>query len=174
MPKGATRSTTPYRADHHHAVATAVSPTSARNVPELAGGHHEKWTAAAIQNAATRTNGCSGTMMAIADIFEALTNRPPSTSRAKLSRRRWKSWPRMRDERHIDAELFELFPAQRLWHSRQLRAALPATGAAGSGRYRALFAADMMAMRHSRYNRRQFFPNSPRTPTWSRISSAAI
>ena len=85
-------------------------PRHLRNVPEIAGGHHERMDGKGYPRGLTGEQmSPQARMMAIADVFEALTaddrpykpGKPLSEALGILSR--------MAREQHLDAELFELF-----------------------------------------------------------------
>ncbi len=85
-------------------------PHHLRQVPEIAGGHHERMDGKGYPRGLTGAQmSPQARMMAIADVFEALTadDRPykpgKSLSEALLI------LSRMAGEQHLDAELFELF-----------------------------------------------------------------
>ncbi|MFC5569471.1 HD domain-containing phosphohydrolase [Lysobacter yangpyeongensis] len=101
---------------NEHIVQTIVMlsqlpfPAHLRNVPEIAGGHHEKMDGTGYPRGLTREQMSPvARMMAIADIFEALTAADrPYKSGKKLSEA-LSIMAKMRREQHIDADLFELF-----------------------------------------------------------------
>jgi HD-GYP domain-containing protein (c-di-GMP phosphodiesterase class II) len=79
-------------------------------VPELAGGHHETMDGTGYPKRLTRDEMSPvARMLAIADIFEALTAIDRPYKRGKTLSETLAIMARMRDARHIDAELFELF-----------------------------------------------------------------
>jgi HD-GYP domain-containing protein (c-di-GMP phosphodiesterase class II)/HAMP domain-containing protein len=87
-------------------------PRHLRQVPEIAGGHHEKMDGTGYPKRLT----CSqmspvARMMAIADIFEALTAADRPYKEAKTLSEALGIMHRMCKDRHIDPELFELFLA---------------------------------------------------------------
>lgn len=100
----------------HHIVATINMletlpwPNHLKNVPEYAGGHHERMDGKGYPKGLTREQmSWQARMMGIADIFEALTavDRPykngMTLSQALAIMRK------MRDGGHIDPDLFEVF-----------------------------------------------------------------
>lgn len=93
-------------------------PKKLRRVPEYAGGHHEKMDGTGFPRGLKRDQmSIPARMMAIADIFEALTARdrpykPPMKLSQALS-----IMKKMRDSNHIDADLYELFIRKRVWES---------------------------------------------------------
>ena len=91
-------------------------PKNLRRVPEYAGGHHEKMDGTGYPRGLTREQmSWPARMMAIADIFEALTaaDRPykkPMPLSVAMS-----ILKNMRDDRHIDPDLFEVFVRQKVY-----------------------------------------------------------
>ena len=85
-------------------------PKHLRTVPEIAGGHHERLDGTGYPK---RLRGeelsLQARMMAIADIFEALTARDRPYKKGKTLSEALRIMARMRREAHIDGELFELF-----------------------------------------------------------------
>ncbi|MEW9899814.1 HD domain-containing phosphohydrolase [Chitinivorax sp. PXF-14] len=85
-------------------------PKHLKSVPELAGGHHEKMDGTGYPKRLTREQmSVPARMMAIADIFEALTAVDRPYKQGKTLTESLTIMARMRDGRHIDAELFALF-----------------------------------------------------------------
>ncbi len=85
-------------------------PPHLRDVPALAGGHHEKMDGSGYPKHLQREQMSIQTrMMAIADIFEALTAIDRPYKPGKTLSQAIAIMAGMRDARHIDAELFELF-----------------------------------------------------------------
>ncbi|MEQ9564829.1 MAG: HD domain-containing phosphohydrolase, partial [Pseudomonadales bacterium] len=91
-------------------------PKKLRRVPEYAGGHHEKMDGSGFPRGLTREQmSVPARMMAIADIFEALTSQDrPYKDPMKISLA-LTILKRMREDNHIDPELFELFVRSRVW-----------------------------------------------------------
>lgn len=87
-------------------------PAHLANVPEIAGGHHETMDGRGYPRRLTRAQMSPlARMMAIADIFEALTAADRPYKKGKTLSESIAIMARMRDERHIDADLFDLFLA---------------------------------------------------------------
>jgi HD-GYP domain-containing protein (c-di-GMP phosphodiesterase class II) len=85
-------------------------PRHLRQVPEIAGGHHEKMDGTGYPKGLTRDQMSPvARMMAIADIFEALTAADRPYKKGKTLSEALRIMSVMKKERHIDAELFELF-----------------------------------------------------------------
>jgi len=85
-------------------------PPHLQQVPELAGGHHEKMDGNGYPKRLRREQmSTPARMMAIADIFEALTAIDRPYKQGKTLSQAIAIMARMRDEQHIDADLFALF-----------------------------------------------------------------
>jgi HD-GYP domain-containing protein (c-di-GMP phosphodiesterase class II) len=85
-------------------------PRHLRKVPEIAGGHHEKMDGTGYPKRLKRDEmSAVSRMMAIADIFEALTAADRPYKKAKTLSESLKIMAFMRKDRHIDPELFDLF-----------------------------------------------------------------
>ncbi len=91
-------------------------PKNLKRVPEYAGGHHEKMDGTGFPRGLKREEmSWPARMMAIADIFEALTSsdrpyKPPMKISQSLS-----ILQRMRQQNHIDPDLYALFLESRVW-----------------------------------------------------------
>ncbi|MBE9610987.1 HD domain-containing phosphohydrolase [Chitinilyticum piscinae] len=85
-------------------------PRHLQRVPEIAGGHHEKMDGSGYPKRLTRDEmSLPARMMAIADIFEALTAIDRPYKKGKTLSEAIKIMSFMKKDQHIDAELFELF-----------------------------------------------------------------
>ena len=85
-------------------------PKSLRRVPEIAGGHHEKMDGNGYPKQLRREEmSVLARMMAIADIFEALTAVDRPYKPGKTLSEALETMARMSREQHIDSELFTLF-----------------------------------------------------------------
>lgn len=85
-------------------------PRHLKNVPEIAGGHHEKMDGNGYPKRLTRDQmSVPARMMAIADIFEALTAVDRPYKKGKTLSEAIKIMGFMKKDQHIDPELFELF-----------------------------------------------------------------
>lgn len=85
-------------------------PRHLRAVPEIAGGHHEKMDGTGYPKRLDRDQlSPLARMMAIADIFEALTAADRPYKPGKKLSEALSIMARMRQDQHIDPELFELF-----------------------------------------------------------------
>ena len=91
-------------------------PKKLRRVPEYAGGHHEKMDGTGFPRGLTRDEmSIPARMMAVADIFEALTARDrPYKEPMKLSKA-LTIMRNMRDNDHIDPDIYHLFVHSRVW-----------------------------------------------------------
>jgi len=85
-------------------------PRHLKSVPELAGGHHEKMDGTGYPK---RLSGAEmsvqARIMAIADIFEALTAADRPYKKGKTLSEAIAIMARMKKEKHIDPDLFDLF-----------------------------------------------------------------
>jgi HD-GYP domain-containing protein (c-di-GMP phosphodiesterase class II) len=85
-------------------------PRHLKAVPEIAGGHHEKMDGSGYPRGLTREQMSPvARMMAVADIFEALTAIDRPYKRGKTLSEAVAIMARMRDEGHIDPDVFALF-----------------------------------------------------------------
>ena len=101
---------------NEHIVQTLVMlkklpfPKHLGQVPEIAGGHHEKMDGSGYPQRLTRDEMSPlARMMAIADIFEALTAVDRPYKKGKTLSEALAIMARMQQEQHIDGELFALF-----------------------------------------------------------------
>lgn len=101
---------------NHHIVQTIIMlsqlpfPKHLRSVPEIAGGHHEKMDGTGYPKRLSAGDMSPvARMMAIADIFEALTAADRPYKKAKKLSEALKIMSFMKRDRHVDPELFDLF-----------------------------------------------------------------
>ncbi|MFZ1643595.1 MAG: HD domain-containing phosphohydrolase [Candidatus Contendobacter sp.] len=101
---------------NEHIVQTIVMlarlpfPKPLRRVPEIAGGHHEKMDGNGYPKRLRREQmSVLARMMAIADIFEALTAIDRPYKSGKTLSEALRIMARMSQDQHIDPELFALF-----------------------------------------------------------------
>lgn len=81
-----------------------------KNVPEYAGSHHETMIGTGYPRKLVKSEiSIPARIMAIADIFEALTAADRPYKKAKTLSESIKIMSFMRDDEHIDKELFEIF-----------------------------------------------------------------
>ena len=91
-------------------------PPKLRRVPEYAGGHHERMDGKGYPKGLTREQmSIPARIMGVADVFEALTAKerpykPPMPLSQAFSILR-----RMKDDHHIDSDVFELFLKSGVW-----------------------------------------------------------
>ena len=85
-------------------------PKHLKNVPDIAGGHHEKLDGTGYPKRLKKGDMLlTARMMAIADIFEALTASDRPYKKAKTLSESLQIMNKLKEEQHIDADLFELF-----------------------------------------------------------------
>ncbi len=85
-------------------------PKNLKNVPEIAGGHHETMDGKGYPKGLTKDQmSVQARMMAIADIFEALTARDRPYKKGKKLSESMKIMASMRNRNHIDPDLFRIF-----------------------------------------------------------------
>jgi HD-GYP domain-containing protein (c-di-GMP phosphodiesterase class II) len=91
-------------------------PKHLRDIPMIAGCHHETMTGTGYPKRLTREQmPLTARMMAIADIFEALTAADRPYKKAKTLSEALRILSFMKKDEHIDAELFELFLSSGTW-----------------------------------------------------------
>jgi hypothetical protein len=85
-------------------------PKQLARVPEIAGAHHETMIGSGYPRKLTREGmSIQARILAIADIFEALTASDRPYKKAKSLKEAIKIMSFMRNDQHIDADLFDLF-----------------------------------------------------------------
>lgn len=85
-------------------------PSYLEHVGEFAGAHHETMNGTGYPRRLTKEEmSLAARIMAIADIFEALTASDRPYKKAKTLSESLRIMSFMRDEYHIDGQLFELF-----------------------------------------------------------------
>lgn len=93
-------------------------PDHLKNVPEYAGGHHEKIDGSGYPRGLTGEQmSVPARMMAIADIFEALTSSDRPYKATKTLSECLKILGFMKLDQHIDAELFYVFIDQKVYQT---------------------------------------------------------
>ncbi len=91
-------------------------PRHLRRVPEYAGGHHERMDGSGYPNQLTREQmSIPARMMAIADIFEALTAPDRPYKQPLPLSRSLEILGGMRLANHVDADLFDVFIGQKVY-----------------------------------------------------------
>ena len=88
-------------------------PKHLQNVPEFAGGHHEKMDGTGYPRKLKREQmSVQARIMAIADIFEALTANDRPYKKAKTLSESLGIMAKMARDQHVDADLFRVFVEQ--------------------------------------------------------------
>jgi HD-GYP domain-containing protein (c-di-GMP phosphodiesterase class II) len=107
---------------NHHIVATIKMlealpwPTHLRNVPEYAGGHHERMDGKGYPRGLRRDQmSVQARVMGIADIFEALTAKDRPYKRGKTLSESLKILGNFRLNGHIDPDLFDIFVRKKVY-----------------------------------------------------------
>jgi HD-GYP domain-containing protein (c-di-GMP phosphodiesterase class II) len=107
---------------NYHIVATIKMleqlpwPKHLRNVPEYAGGHHERMDGKGYPKGLTREQmSVQARVMGIADIFEALTARDRPYKRGKTLSESLDILGKFRLGGHIDPDLFDVFVKQKVY-----------------------------------------------------------
>jgi HD-GYP domain-containing protein (c-di-GMP phosphodiesterase class II) len=107
---------------NHHIVATIKMlealpwPKHLTNVPEYAGGHHERMDGKGYPRGLTREQmSVQARCMGIADIFEALTARDRPYKKGKTLSESLQILGRMKLNHHIDPDLFDIFVRKKVY-----------------------------------------------------------
>ncbi len=107
---------------NHHIVATIKMlealpwPRHLANVPEYAGGHHERMDGKGYPKGLTRSQmSVQARIMGIADIFEALTAKDRPYKPGKTLSESLAILGRFKENGHIDPDLFDIFVKQRVY-----------------------------------------------------------
>jgi len=107
---------------NHHIVATIKMlealpwPKHLRNVPEYAGGHHERMDGKGYPRGLKREQmSVQARVMGIADIFEALTAKDRPYKRGKTLSESLKILGNFRLNGHIDPDLFDIFVRKKIY-----------------------------------------------------------
>jgi HD-GYP domain-containing protein (c-di-GMP phosphodiesterase class II) len=107
---------------NHHIIQTILMleqlpfPEHMKRVPEYAGGHHEKMDGGGYPRGLTKEQmSIPARIMAIADIFEALTASDRPYKKAKTLSDSLRIMQAMKEDQHIDDDLFELFLSQGIY-----------------------------------------------------------
>src|SRR5438067_6821763 len=107
---------------NHHIVATIRMlealpwPKHLVNVPEYAGGHHERMDGKGYPKGVTREQmSVQARCMGIADIFEALTAKDRPYKKGKTLSESLEILGRMRQNHHIDPDLFDVFVRRKVY-----------------------------------------------------------
>jgi HD-GYP domain-containing protein (c-di-GMP phosphodiesterase class II) len=107
---------------NHHIVATIKMlealpwPRHLANVPEYAGGHHERMDGKGYPRGLTREQmSVPARVMGIADIFEALTARDRPYKAGKTLSESLAILGRFKENGHIDPDLFQIFVREKVY-----------------------------------------------------------
>ncbi|HUP31282.1 MAG TPA: HD domain-containing phosphohydrolase [Usitatibacter sp.] len=107
---------------NHHIVATIKMlealpwPRHLMNVPEYAGGHHERMDGKGYPRGLTREQmSVQARVMGIADIFEALTARDRPYKKGKTLSESLGILGRMKQNGHVDPDLFDIFVREKVY-----------------------------------------------------------
>ena len=107
---------------NHHIVATIAMldkipfPKHLRNVPEFAGGHHEKMDGTGYPKGLSRGEmSIQARAMAIADIFEALTAKDRPYKEGKKLSEAMAILHKMKESNHIDPDLYDAFIHEKVY-----------------------------------------------------------
>lgn len=107
---------------NHHIVSTIKMlealpwPKHLRNVPEFAGGHHERMDGKGYPRGLTREEmSVQARIMGIADIFEALTAKDRPYKKGKTLSESLHILGRFRLNGHVDPDLFDIFVRKRVY-----------------------------------------------------------
>ncbi len=107
---------------NHHIVATIKMlealpwPKDLGNVPEYAGGHHERMDGKGYPRGLTREQmSVQARVMGIADIFEALTAKDRPYKRGKTLSESLRILGQFAQDGHIDPDLFEIFVRRKVY-----------------------------------------------------------
>jgi HD-GYP domain-containing protein (c-di-GMP phosphodiesterase class II) len=107
---------------NHHIVATIKMlealpwPKHLTNVPEYAGGHHERMDGKGYPKGLTREQmSVQARCMGIADIFEALTAKDRPYKKGKTLSESLEILGRMKLNHHVDPDLFDVFVRRKVY-----------------------------------------------------------
>ncbi len=107
---------------NHHIVATIKMlealpwPKHLTNVPEYAGGHHERMDGKGYPKGLTREQmSVQARCMGIADIFEALTAKDRPYKKGKTLSESLEILGRMKMNHHVDPDLFDIFVRRKVY-----------------------------------------------------------
>jgi HD-GYP domain-containing protein (c-di-GMP phosphodiesterase class II) len=99
-------------------------PRKLINVPEYASGHHEKLDGSGYPRHLKAENmSLQARILAVADIFEALTARDRPYKKPMLLSQALEIMCRMKDDNHIDPDIYNLFIENKLYEKYFLKAA---------------------------------------------------
>ncbi|HJL73905.1 MAG TPA: HD domain-containing phosphohydrolase, partial [Candidatus Marinimicrobia bacterium] len=91
-------------------------PKHLKNIPEFAGGHHEKLDGTGYPKGLNKDEmSIQAKAMAIADIFEALTAKDRPYKEGKTLSMAMRIMGFMKNDAHVDSQLFELFVQEKIY-----------------------------------------------------------
>ena len=91
-------------------------PKKLANVPEYAGGHHERLDGSGYPFGLTKSKlPLQARIMAVADIFESLTAKDRPYKRPMKLSQALEILKKMKDDQHIDADIYDLFVGRKLY-----------------------------------------------------------
>ena len=91
-------------------------PKHLKRVPEYAGGHHEKMDGSGYPNRLQREDmSIPARMLAIADVFEALTAKDRPYKKAMTLSQSLAILGRMKQDNHVDPDLFDVFMWEKVY-----------------------------------------------------------
>lgn len=91
-------------------------PEHLKNVPEYAGGHHERMDGSGFPKGLTRDEmSIPARIMAVADIFEALTSKDRPYKKPKTLSQALTIMAHMKRTNHIDPDIFDLFLKRKVY-----------------------------------------------------------
>ncbi|MEG3641522.1 HD domain-containing phosphohydrolase [Magnetococcus sp. PR-3] len=97
-------------------LSTIPFPKHLQDVPEIAGNHHETLIGTGYPNKLTKDQlSVQARIMAIADVFEALTARDRPYKDGKTLSQALKILGFMKKDQHVDAELFRIFIEKKVY-----------------------------------------------------------
>jgi hypothetical protein len=107
---------------NHHVVASIEMleqlpyPRSLKNVPAIAGAHHERMDGNGYPLGLVQSQiSMQGRILGLADVFEALTARDRPYKPGMSLKRALRILSDMREEGHIDGDLFEMFVRDKVY-----------------------------------------------------------
>jgi HD-GYP domain-containing protein (c-di-GMP phosphodiesterase class II) len=91
-------------------------PKGLKRVPEYAGGHHERMDGTGYPKGLTQEQmSIPARIMGVADIFEALTSKDRPYKKAKTLSETLNILGKMKLNKHIDADIFDLFIREKIY-----------------------------------------------------------
>ena len=100
----------------HTLLRSLPYPDNLKNVPDIAGSHHERMDGKGYPNGINKdTLSIQARILAIADIFEALTSADRPYKTAKPLKEVLKIMNDMKNSGHIDPDLYDLFIKEKIY-----------------------------------------------------------